>query len=224
MNLLLLSLAPILIIGFYIYFRDKWEKEPIKLLLLSLLFGGLTVIPILIVDALLEPLGEGLTELSKAAFDAFVTAALTEEAFKLLALFILIWKSKEFNEKFDGIVYGVFISLGFAMVENLLYVFGDEDGLSVGILRAVTAVPAHALFGVVMGYHFALAKFEPTKRGMEIALAFLVPFLLHGFYDFWLMSENGYLLLLFIPYVIGLWFFGFRRMKAHSQDSVFRKE
>jgi len=224
MNLLLISLAPILIIGFYIYFRDKWEKEPIKLLLLSLLFGGLTVIPILIVDAFLEPLGENLTDLSKAAFDAFVTAALTEEAFKLLALLLLIWKSKEFNEKFDGIVYGVFISLGFAMVENLIYVLRDSDGVSVGILRAVTAVPAHALFGVVMGYHFALAKFEPAKRSFELFLAFFVPFLLHGFYDFWLMSENGYLLLLFIPYVIGLWVFGFKRMKAHSQDSVFKKE
>ena len=125
-------------------------------------------------------------------------------------------------EKFDGIVYAVFISLGFALVENILYVFGDSDGASVGILRAVTAVPAHALFGVVMGYHFAIAKFEPSHRAIEFVLALAFPILLHGLYDFWLMSENGYLLLLFIPYVIVLWIFGFKRMKTHSDDSVFK--
>jgi RsiW-degrading membrane proteinase PrsW (M82 family) len=224
MELLMLSLAPIFIIGFYIYFRDKWEKEPIKLLLLALLFGGLTVIPILLVDSfIVEPFGENLVDLPKAAFDAFLVAALVEELFKFLALYLLIWKSSEFNENFDGIVYAVFISLGFALVENILYIFSSNDGASVGILRSVTAVPAHALFGVAMGYHFALAKFEPTKRTYEIFLALLVPILLHGFYDFWLMSQNGFFLLLFIPYVIGLWVFGFKRMKTHSETSVFKK-
>ena len=73
-----------------------------------------------------------------------------------------------------------------------------------------------------MGYHFAIAKFEPSRRIIELFMAVSVPLLLHGFYDFWLMSGNGYLLLLFIPYVIVLWIFGFKRMKAHSEDSVFK--
>ncbi len=223
MNLLLISLAPIVIIAFFIYFKDKWEKEPIGLLLITLLVGALTVIPILFLETFLQKFSGYFDGLMHAAYEAFVIAAFSEELFKFLALFFLIWKNKEFNEKFDGIVYAVFISLGFALVENILYVFGDSaGGYSVGILRAVTAVPAHALFGVVMGYHFAIAKFEPSRRGFEIFLALAFPILLHGLYDFWLMSENGYLLLLFIPYVIVLWIFGFKRMKTHSDDSVFK--
>jgi len=224
MNLLILSLAPIAIIAAFIYFKDKWEKEPIKLLLLSLLFGALTVIPILIIETALGNFSTNLEGFAKAGYDAFVVAGFTEELFKFIALYLLIWKNKEFNEKFDGIVYAVFISLGFALVENVLYVLGDSDGISVGILRAVTAVPAHALFGVVMGYHFAIAKFEPSSKTIQLLLALFFPILIHGFYDFCLMSNNGYLLFLFIPYVVVLWIFGFKRMKAHSENSVFKPQ
>ena len=122
MNLLILSLAPVLIIAGYIYFRDKYEKEPIKLLLFALLAGGLTVIPILFVERFLDSFTDSFYGLLSPAWNAFVVAAFTEELFKFIALYLLIWKSAEFNEKFDGIVYDVFVSLGFAAVENVLYV------------------------------------------------------------------------------------------------------
>ncbi len=151
-----------------------------------------------------------------------MVASLNEEAFKLAALTLLIWKSKDFNEKFDGIVYASFISLGFAAIENVLYVF--QHGFSTGIARAITAVPAHAFFGITMGFFFGMAKFYPKKRKKYLWMAFLVPFALHGTYDFILMVGHIYLLALFIPFVIYLWISGFKRMKQMNNASIFRND
>ena len=142
MNLFVISLAPVLIIAGYIYFRDKYEKEPVRLLFFALLAGGLTVIPILFVEMLLDRFTESFRGLLSPAWKAFVVAGFTEEIFKFVALYLLIWKSAEFNEKFDGIVYAVYISLGFAAVENVLYVL--QGGIGTGLMRAITAV--HMLF------------------------------------------------------------------------------
>ena len=157
MNLLILAAAPVLIIAIFIYIRDRYEKEPIGLLLKTLLAGSLTTIPVVFVNGWLAGYSEYFTGLSQAGYTAFVMAACVEEFFKFLALYLLIWRNREFNEKFDGIVYAVYISLGFALVENIMYVtnYGEEAGY----MRALTAVPAHALFGVTMGYYFAFAKF-----------------------------------------------------------------
>ena len=225
MNILLISLAPILIIAFYIYFRDKYEKEPISMLLWAFALGAIITLPIIFIEGFLdnhwnkkfEP--HNLHLLTNAAYVAFVVAALTEETFKYIAFFF-IWNNKNFNEKFDGIVYAVFISLGFAAVENILYVI--QHGTGTGIIRAFTAVPAHALFGVAMGYYFGQAKFTVTDKTLKLVLALTIPILLHGIYDFILFSENTYLLILFVPYIIYLWIVGFKRMKKHSEDSVFK--
>ncbi|MBT4337687.1 MAG: PrsW family intramembrane metalloprotease [Bacteroidetes bacterium] len=222
MTLLLVSIAPIIIIAFYIYFRDKYEKEPIGLLLLSLLSGGLIVIPILLLGSLLKPLGETLSGLYQAGFDAFIMAAFIEEGFKFLAVYLLIWKNKNFNEKFDGIVYAVFVSLGFALVENIIYVF--SNGLSTGLLRASTAVPFHAIDGVIMGFYFGIARFKMINKSSNLAKAFILPFIFHGLYDFFLMSQNVVFLLLWIPLLVYLWRNAFKKMKLHSQSSVFNDE
>ena len=222
---LFIALAPIIIILFYIYFRDKYEKEPIKILLITFAVGALTVIPIIIIEKLLMNFWEmkfsaSVPKMSSAAYSAFIVAAFTEELFKFLAFFILIWRNKNFDERFDGIVYAVFISLGFAAVENVLYVIGN--GLPTGLLRAFTAVPAHALFGVSMGYFLGLAKFSKNKKGLYILLSITIPILLHGFYNFILMSQNNFLLLLFIPFLIFMLIVGLKKMKRHSNDSVFK--
>lgn len=221
MNLLFVSLAPVFIVAFYVYYRDKYEKEPIKLLLLSLILGGLTPIPVIFLEEYLMGVGSMHTGYAKAFWDGFVVAAFSEELFKWLVFMLLIWRNKNFNEKMDGIVYAVFISLGFAAVENLLYVFGAEDGHSVGLVRAITAVPAHALFGIAMGFHFGLARFSKSGGGNLMA-SLLVPIILHGIYDFLLMAEKPFLLLVFVVYVVFLWIFGFRRIKKHVQESEFK--
>jgi RsiW-degrading membrane proteinase PrsW (M82 family) len=219
-NLIILALAPICIIAFYIYFRDKYDKEPIGLLLRSLLLGIVITLPIILVESYFERFNYSLHGIAYASYRAFITAGLTEELFKYLAFLLFIWRSRHFNEKFDGIVYAVFISLGFAAVENILYVL--EHGYKIGLVRAVTAVPAHALFGIVMGYRFGLARFYPEERGKQLFLAFFLPFLLHGFYDFFLMAEKPLFLVLFVPYIIYLWSHGFRRMKDLSDRSIFK--
>lgn len=226
MNVLLLAFAPVLIIAVYIYYRDKYEHEPIVMLVRTFLLGALITVPIMFVENLLDDYWTNkfladAHKLTNAAYVAFIVAAFTEEAFKYLAFFF-IWRNKNFNELFDGIVYAVFISLGFASIENILYVF--QHGTEVGLLRAFTAVPAHALFGVTMGYYFGTAKFYPKQRAGKLILAIIVPILLHGIYDFILMSENTYLLISFVPFIIFLWLIGFKRMKTHSENSVFRED
>lgn len=220
MSLLIVSIAPIVIIAFYIYFRDKYEKEPFGLLLLSLLAGGLIVIPIVLIGTLLRPLGDSLSGLYKAGFEAFVMAAFIEEGLKYLAVYLLIWRNRNFNEKFDGIVYAVFISLGFALVENIMYVF--EGGLATGLLRAFTAVPFHAVDGVIMGFYFGIARFKKDDKEADLIKAFLLPFLFHGLYDFFLMSENVLFLILWLPLLIYLWRNAMKKIRKHSADSVFK--
>lgn len=219
-TLLFVSLAPVLIIAFYIYSRDRYEKEPFSILVKALFAGVLTVIPAVLIEKVmtgLSPVGEGM---ANAGFTAFVVAGFTEELMKYLAFYFFFRKDKNFNEKFDGIVYAVYISLGFATIENILYVF--TGGVGVGIVRALTAVPAHALFGIVMGYYFGLARFESRFRSLNLILAFLLPFLFHGLYDFILMSNSQLLLTVFIPLFAYFWVMGFRKMSRLSDASVFR--
>ncbi len=220
MSILLISFAPVIIILFYIYRRDKYEKEPIGLLLISLASGAIITLPILFIEIFLMELAYFQHILSNALYEGFIVASMTEELFKYLAFIIFIWRNKNFNELFDGIIYASYISLGFAAVENVIYVF--SHGHEVGILRAFTAVPAHALFGIAMGYYFGLAKFDDSKRIKYFLLAFLIPFLLHGFYDFCLMSGHRFLLLVFVIFVVFMWISGFKKMKRHSMNSVFK--
>lgn len=219
-TLLFVSLAPVLIIAFYIYSRDRYEKEPFSILIKALFAGVLTVIPAVIIEKILtrlSPFGEGM---AYAGYTAFVVAGFTEELMKFMAFFFFFWKNKNFNEKFDGIVYAVYISLGFAAIENILYVF--TGGVGVGVVRAITAVPAHALFGIVMGFYFGLARFDGNHRKLNLILAFLLPFLFHGLYDFILMSNSQLLLTVFIPLFVYFWVMGFRKMARLSDASVFR--
>jgi RsiW-degrading membrane proteinase PrsW (M82 family) len=222
MYLVFLACAPVLIIAFYVYFRDKYEKEPARMLLKALLAGALALIPILFVGDLLSLPLPYFSEYYQVAYMAFVVAGLTEESFKFLFLFLLVWRSSHFNEKFDGIVYAVFVSLGFSAVENLMYVL--HHGQSVGLFRALTAVPAHALFGVVMGYHLGIARMNEDIRTGHLMMAFLMPVLLHGVYDFILMSGHELTLLIFVPYLLYLWFSGFRKMKIISDASIFKPD
>ncbi|HOF20903.1 MAG TPA: PrsW family glutamic-type intramembrane protease [Bacteroidales bacterium] len=221
-NLLFISLAPVFIIAWYIYSRDTYEKEPLRMLIKALYIGALCVIPVAIIEDVLMSLYQGSDEIRKAAYTAFLVAGFTEEVFKYSAFLLYIWKDRNFNEKFDGIVYAVYISLGFAGIENLMYVF--RGGYGVGLMRALTAVPAHALFGIMMGYYFGLAKFSKRFRAAGIAAAFIVPFAFHGLYDFLLMSNTPLLLTAFLPVLVFYWISGFRKISKHLHASAFRPD
>ncbi|NLN49720.1 MAG: PrsW family intramembrane metalloprotease [Clostridiales bacterium] len=221
MILLLAAIAPSAALMYYFYMRDKYEKEPRHLLTKAFLLGAISVIPILIVEMKLNLFDMGDKRLIAVGYTAFIVAGLVEEAFKFLMFYILIWNNDEFNEMYDGIVYSVFISLGFATVENIAYVL--STGFSVALLRAITAVPAHALFGVAMGYYLGISKFaqQPYKIGYFL-LGLFIPIVLHGVYDFILLSHRYYITTVFFFYMIYLWKRGMRKVKTLIANSPYK--
>lgn len=222
MELIYISVAPVLIIAYYIYFRDKYEKEPLKILATALIAGSFMVFPVIITERFVGSLNDFTNQLARAGFTAFLVAGFVEEGFKYLILLLIFWNNKNFNEKFDGIVYAVFVSLGFALIENIMYVF--RNGYDVGVIRAFTAVPAHSLFAVSMGFFLGRAKFYPKKRFADLLLALLIPIIFHGIYDFILMAGLPNYTFIFYPYLIILLIIAFRQMKLLSEASIYRND
>ncbi len=235
-NTILIALAifPVLVLGFFVYRSDKFEKEPLRMLIKAFLFGCLSVVPAIFLETILSTLyssfiGGFLPRAAEGFYTAFVVAGCSEELCKLLLLSWAVWRSSHFNEYFDGIVYSAFVALGFAAVENLEYVFMQSTfsaAIATGTMRAVLSVPGHFLFGVVMGYYFALARFQPQQRRANLFKAFCYPMLLHGTFDALLMipeymGEDGAMLQLvlfvvFILFDIRLWKVSMKRLR-HMQ-------
>ena len=190
-----------------VYRADKVEKEPIGLLL-SLLFLGILSTSM---AAVTEQLGErALTSvfpdggLVYNVLLYFIVVAVSEEGFKYLLLRLRTWKSPHFNCTFDGVVYAVFVSLGFALWENIGYVL--TYGFGAALARAVTAVPGHACFGVFMGVWYGVAKKyelagydEEAKNARWTAL--ILPALLHGIYDFVATLHSEIMGIVFLVFV-----------------------
>ena len=189
MSLLLLAVAPAMVIILYIYFKDKFEKEPIQLLFKNFLLGATASILITFILGLVAlyilPVHD-TKSFYKQFVKAFIAVALVEEFSKYVIVRFYAQRNKEFNEPFDGIVYAVLVSMGFATLENVLYTF--QHGAGVGLLRAFTAVPAHATFAILMGYYMGKAKFSVNKRQLNL-LGLFVATLFHGAYDFFLFID-----------------------------------
>lgn len=220
MNLVFMALAPILILLFYVYIRDKYEKEPYMLLFVGVAIGFILTYPIIFFENLMldfMPYGSAKFE---AFYLSFVVAALVEEGLKFLVMIILIWQNKNYNEKYDGIVYSVFIALGFASCENIMYVTNDVmGGVETALLRSIISVPAHCFYGIFMGYYFSRAKY---KNKLNLILAFLIPFGLHGLLDF-ILSTDFYLnIFVLISYIIILSFISLFVMKKYVSESPFK--
>lgn len=176
------ALIPSLLLLWYFHTRDIYP-EPGRVIWATFFLGIATIPPILIFDAAIEPLIRGIRDLYLYGLaQAFLSAALPEELGKFVVLTRYAARHKEFNEPMDGVVYGVAVSLGFATLENVLYVGGG--GMGVAVARALTAVPAHAFTGAIMGYYVGCARFAEKDRARLWALALLFPMLLHGLYDF----------------------------------------
>lgn len=218
--LLALALAPGAAIGLYIYLKDKHEREPISLLVRSFFYGILSVFITLLISwpiNKLIPIDE--SSLSQQAVHAFLLVALIEEFSKFIFVRWVLYPNKNFNEPFDGIVYAVCVSLGFAGLENIIYVM--DGGLSTAVLRMFTAVPAHASFGVLMGYFLGKAKFE-HKKGHYAIYALGVAALFHGAYDyFWFISYVPAIWIgAIVSLIIGI-VFSRRAIRIHQEASPF---
>jgi len=225
-------LLPVVLLMTYIYKRDTFQKEPWPLLLKAFGFGVLAAFLDFAVASFLQrvvphPVS---TPLNDALYEAFVCAAAPEEFCKLLMLYLCIWKNPHFDEYYDGLEYAAFVGLGFAGIENVLYIM--TGGLSLALGRAVFAVPAHFFFAIFMGYFFSLARFRYEKRRIYLFLAYIIPVVLHGTYDAVLMYINnlqgetdtlqdvdtlsGILYAGFLVFFFFIWRFATRRVRKMS--------
>lgn len=184
-----IAILPVIILMVYIYHQDKYQKEPIKTLAKAFIGGMIAIaLDILIVTGIQYLAGD--SAITKTVFfSAFLEAGIPEEFSKFLIFMLFIWRDKNFDEYFDGIVYATFIGLGFACVENIEYVF--MFGFGTGVVRALLSVPGHFLFGVVMGYFLSMAKFHPEKRGTYLFSGLLLAMIAHGLFDWLLMVSSA---------------------------------
>ena len=184
-----IAILPVIILMVYIYHQDKYQKEPIKTLAKAFIGGMIAIaLDILIVTGIQYLAGD--SAITKTVFfSAFLEAGIPEEFSKFLIFMLFIWRDKNFDEYFDGIVYATFIGLGFACVENIEYVF--MFGFGTGVVRALLSVPGHVLFGVVMGYFLSMAKFHPEKRGTYLISGLLLAMIAHGLFDWLLMVSSA---------------------------------
>lgn len=223
MNLLLFAVAPVLSVIVYIYIKDRYEKEPKALLFFNFLLGAIvsiiiTIILYYIFDIAL-PL-QNKTSVVQQFIKAFFVVGLTEEFSKYIIVRYFAQPNNAFNEPFDGIVYAVMVSMGFAVTENIFYVL--EGGYQTALLRTFTAIPAHATFGVLMGYYMGKAKFSNNRIVLNLT-GLLLAILFHGAYDFFL----------FIDFIPGIWVGAFaslfvgivlskKAIKKHQNNSQFK--
>src|SRR4051794_26498276 len=163
MNLLYLSIAPGIAIMLYVYAKDKYNREPVMHLVVSFFLGVLSALPAVYIEMYGNQVLNQFVEVSllHTIVMAFVVVAFTEEYCKYFMIKAYAYPKKTFDEPFDGIVYSIMVSMGFATIENIGYVF--QHGASTGIVRMFLSVPAHASFAVIMGYYVGLAKFTPGR-------------------------------------------------------------
>ncbi|WP_043965724.1 glutamic-type intramembrane protease PrsW [Anoxybacillus thermarum] len=201
------GIAPGLALLSYFYLKDEYETEPLSLVLRMFLYGTFLVFPLMFIQHVLKV--EHM--LPNAFVEAFLSTSLLEEFFKWFVFYYAIYDHREFNEPYDGIVYGVSVSLGFATLENILYLFAN--GVEFAVTRALLPVSSHALFGVIMGFYLGRAKFGlPKKEKNYIWLSFLLPFLFHGIYDYILLTQERWIYYM-LPFMIFLWWLALRKVK-----------
>jgi RsiW-degrading membrane proteinase PrsW (M82 family) len=209
LDLLIISLAPTLALLIWIYIKDKYDKEPIKVLIKLFFIGTLMSIPAIAIEDILLKANINNSYLN-LIYTAFIVAAATEEVLKAMVLIPYTLKSKYYTEKLDGIVYSMFITLGFATIENLIYIFNGNylDIFQIGLARAVISIPAHVLFSINMGYYLSMYKFnldELKSKKIFLVKLILIPIILHGLFDILAMIKTTWSSIIFVVYLVYLW-------------------
>lgn len=247
-SILSMALIPVLILIIYINRKDKMSPEPIWQLIKAFLLGLLSAPLSFAVSVPSEILGlysSDVFTVADAIRISFFGAAIPEEAAKLFILWLVVRRNKYFDEKMDGIVYAVCVSMGFAAFENVLYLFGNvEDYMSTGISRAITSLPAHFCFGIIMGYYYSLAKFERRRRLINSLMTFVAPVMAHGIYDSILFSTVALtealsveseeaegivgivFIVIFIYFCIKMWKSAHRKIREHierDKSDIFKR-
>lgn len=225
--LFIVSALPVFLVGMYIYKKDK-NKEPTKLLIKLFIGGILSCFLVLIVTGILSLFFPILTaeaselNLLELMVNVFIGTALIEECCKWFMTYIFSYNDRDFDEIYDMIIYAVFVALGFAFFENLLYVY--EYGVGTGIIRALLAVPGHASDGVFMGYYLSMAKLSAINNNKDLSkknliFSILIPTALHGVYDYCLFTGSYFFLGIFAIFIVLLYIFTIRRVKRMAMTN-----
>ncbi|MBC8294203.1 MAG: PrsW family intramembrane metalloprotease [Pelagibacterales bacterium] len=213
--LLILAILPPFLIAYYVYQKDKYDKEPKSLIIKSFLFGCVAILPAIFLETIYNQ-----SLFPNLFLYVFFGIALIEEGVKYFFLKNYMYKKKEFNEPMDGIVYAVMISLGFATVENISYVFKyEEQGFFVAITRMFTAIPLHAVCGVILGYFVGLSKFSDDKRPLLFKGLFLAV-LTHALYNYFIFLGQGFIFSMIV--LIVAIYYSKKAIDMHQQDSKIR--
>lgn len=222
-----LSIVPSLLLLFYIKKQSNYSTHPHSLIIKYLCFGALSIIPVYVFEVVLDAaIISIINNMDLYLFTSnFIGVALIEEFFKLLVLYEITNKNdKYFKTIYDGIIYSVSVALGFAIVEDLLYVFIYYGGsFETAILRAAT--PSHFCFSIFMGLLFSEAKkhehYNRKKYSRNITLSLFVPTIIHGLYDYCLMNGNSLFISIFIILLIFLYVFTYKTIKKKSNEIYF---
>ncbi|WP_138492980.1 glutamic-type intramembrane protease PrsW [Paenibacillus pinistramenti] len=214
------ALAPGIALLTYFYLKDKYDTEPLHMVIKIFLLGFLIVFPIMILQ-------RGLTLwLGDNSFVyAFLISAGIEELVKWFVLYHMIYNHTEFDEPYDGIVYAAAVSLGFATIENVLFGLTHQASVGALLIRALLPVSGHAMFGVIMGYYLGRAKFSKGSRsrtGRYLLYSLMIPVFWHGVYDWVLNNITEYWLWYIVPLMAFLWYGGLGKITRANSRSPFR--
>ena len=220
--ILIISILPVYLLGIYIYKKDN-NKEPKALLKKLFIYGMISCIPAGIIEITIGPIfGEEETmDLITLFFYVLISVGFVEEICKWFIVKKVAYNHSDFDELYDAIVYCVFVSLGFACLENVLYVF--DSGIVVGLIRAVTAIPGHASDAIIMGNYLGLAKLADINGNKRlykknVMLSIIVPSLAHSIYDFCLFTESTFFVLVFFIFLIFIYVYSFKKIKRVSSE------
>ena len=221
--MLLLSILPSIILFYFVWKGDRYEKEPPKLLWKLFFFGMLTTISAFIIEVVGGDYIFAFLDHQGMLFlliDNFILVAVSEEAGKYFVLKKLTWKHPAFNYTFDAVVYAVTVSLGFATLENILYLV--DGGIGLALVRALFSVPGHVIDAIYMGYYYGLARHSDAYGDTRLCKkylkrAFLVPVAIHGFYDFCLSTENWLFILIFLVFEVVITILAIKKFKQLSK-------
>ncbi|WP_280768252.1 glutamic-type intramembrane protease PrsW [Salipaludibacillus daqingensis] len=214
LSIITVALTPAIALLLFFYLKDEFEQEPITMVFRCFVFGALLVFPVMFVQFAIQ---EEAGFLSPYAI-SFIQIGFIEEFMKWFIVLVAVFYHVHFNQRYDGIVYATAIALGFASVENMLYIIAN--GVDTAFLRAVFPVSSHALFGVVMGYYFGKAKFDDSHRYRYLFLALFFPYVLHSLYHFILLTLNQWVYVL-TPFMVFLWVFALTKVKkANRQEAI----
>lgn len=208
------SIAPGVALLSYFYLKDRYQTEPLHMVIKTFLFGFLIVFPIMVLQyGLQEEISFGTIA------KAFFISGFIEEFFKWFVVYYTVYKHVEFDEPYDGIVYSVAVSIGFATLENFFYLY--SFGVGEALMRAFLPVSSHALFGVTMGYYMGKGKFHLNSRAQRILLlgSLFIPAILHGFYDYVILSSYDHYLWILVPFLILFWIISLWRISKVQAQS-----